>query len=110
MSQLVWDASQRRDQVPPRRYLAQAIAAARQVRYPAAEGLALLRNCMIALYGERDPRAGLALARQTAETTGHVSNVLTGLALLHTAEAHAMLGELAPCATPLAPAEHPLCH
>jgi transcriptional regulator with XRE-family HTH domain len=108
MGQLVWDASQRRDQVSARRHLDQAIDAARQVRDPAAEGLALLRKCMIALYGERDPRAGLALARQTAETTGHVSNVLTGLALLHTAEAHAMLGELAPCETALATAERRL--
>jgi len=60
---------------------------------------------MIALYGERNPREGLALAGQAAETTSQVSDVLTGLAILHTAEAHAMLGELAPCEQALAAAD-----
>jgi transcriptional regulator with XRE-family HTH domain len=105
MGQLVWDASQRRDHASARVYLDQAIAAARKVRDPAAEGLALLRKAMIALYGERDPREGLALAEQTAETTDKVSDVLTGLAVLHAAEAHAMLGELAPCEEALAVAD-----
>ena len=105
MGQLVWDASQRRDHASARMYLDQAIDAARQVRDPAAEGLALLRKAMIALYGERDPRAGLALAEQTAATTSQVSDVLTGLAILHTAEAHAMLGELASCEEALAAAD-----
>jgi len=105
MGQLVWDASQRRDHASARMYLDQAIDAARQVRDPAAEGLALLRKAMIALYGERNPRGGLALARQAAETTSRVSDVLTGLAILHTAEAHAMLGELAPCEQALAAAD-----
>jgi transcriptional regulator with XRE-family HTH domain len=40
MGQLVWDASQRRDHASARIYLDQAIDAARQVRDPAAEGLA----------------------------------------------------------------------
>ena len=105
MGQLVWDASQRRDHASARLYLDQAIDAARQVRDPAAEGLALLRKAMIALYGERDPREGLALAKQTTETTSQVSDVLTGLAILHTAEAHAMLGELASCEAALAAAD-----
>ena len=105
MGQLVWDASQRRDHASARLYLDQAIDAARQVRDPAAEGLALLRKAMIALYGERNPREGLALAEQTAETTSQVSDVLTGLAILHAAEAHAMLGELASCEEALAAAD-----
>ena len=105
MGQLVWDASQRRDHASARMYLDQAIDAARQVRDPAAEGLALLRKAMIALYGERDPREGLALAELTAETTSKVSDVLTGLAILHAAEAHAMLGELASCEEALAAAD-----
>ena len=105
MGQLVWDASQRRDHASARMYLDQAIDAARQVRDPAAEGLALLRKAMIALYGERNPREGLALAELTAETTGNISDVLTGLAILHAAEAHAMLGELAPCEEALAAAD-----
>jgi transcriptional regulator with XRE-family HTH domain len=105
MGQLVWDASQRRDHASARMYLDQAIDAARQVRDPAAEGLALLRKAMIALYGERDPQEGLALAELTAETTSKVSDVLTGLAILHVAEAYAMLGELASCEEALAAAE-----
>jgi transcriptional regulator with XRE-family HTH domain len=105
MGQLVWDASQRRDHASARMYLDQAIDAARQVRDPAAEGLALLRKAMIALYGERDPREGLVLAEQTAATTSKVSDVLTGLAILHAAEAHAMLGELTSCEEALAAAE-----
>ena len=105
MGQLVWDASQRRDHASARMYLDQAIDAARQVRDPAAEGLALLRKAMIALYGERDPREGLVLAELTAETTSTVSDVLTGLAILHAAEAHAMLGELTLCEEALAAAE-----
>ena len=105
MGQLVWDASQRRDHASARMYLDQAIDAARQVRDPAAEGLALLRKAMIALYGERNPRDGLALAGQAAEATSRVSDVLTGLAILHTAEARAMLGELAPCEQALAAAD-----
>jgi len=105
MGQLVWDASQRRDHASARKYLDQAIDAARQARDPAAEGLALLRKAMIALYGERNPREGLALAELTAETTSTISDVLTGLAILHVAEAHAMLGELAPCEEALAAAD-----
>jgi transcriptional regulator with XRE-family HTH domain len=105
MGQLVWDASQRRDHASARMYLDQAIDAARQVRDPAAEGLALLRKAMIALYGERDPREGLALAELTAQTTSKVSDVLTGLAVLHAAEAHAMLGDLASCEDALAAAD-----
>jgi transcriptional regulator with XRE-family HTH domain len=105
MGQLVWDASQRRDHASARTYLDQAIAAARQVRNPAFEGLALLRKAMIALYGQKDPRAGLTLAELAADTTKHASAVLTGLALLHAAEAHAMLGRLTPCEAALAAAE-----
>jgi transcriptional regulator with XRE-family HTH domain len=105
MGQLVWDASQRRDHASARMYLDQAVDAARQVRDPGAEGLALLRKTMIALYGERDPQEGLALAELTAETTSKVSDVLTGLAVLHAAEAHAMMGDLASCEEALAAAE-----
>ncbi len=105
MGQLVWDASQRRDHTSARMYLDQAIAAARQIRDPAAEGLALLRKAMIALYGERDPQEGLALAEQTEATTSQVSDVLTGLAILHAAEAHAMLGDPAACEQALAAAD-----
>jgi transcriptional regulator with XRE-family HTH domain len=105
MGQLVWDASQRRDHTSARLYFDEAVQAARQVRDPAAEGLALLRKAMIALYGEGDPQAGLALAQQTAETTVGSSHVLTGLAILHAAEAQAMLGDRAACERALANAD-----
>jgi transcriptional regulator with XRE-family HTH domain len=110
MGQLVWDASQRRDHASARRYFDAAIDAARQVRDPATEGLALLRKAMIALYGERDPRGGLTLAEQTAETTSGASDVLTGLATLHAAEAQAMLGERSSCEQSLASAETTFAH
>ena len=105
MGQLVWDSSQRRDHESARLYFDQAAVAARHVRDPAAEGLALLRKTMIALYGERDPATGLALAQQTAETTRAASDVLTGLAILHVAEARGMLGERGECEQALAIAE-----
>jgi DNA-binding XRE family transcriptional regulator len=105
MGQLVWDASQRRDHATAHQYLDQAVTAARQFRDPAAEGLALLRKSFVALYGERDPRHGLDLTAQTAETTNDTSHVLVGLAELHAAEAHAMLGQRRPCEQALGRAE-----
>jgi transcriptional regulator with XRE-family HTH domain len=105
MGQLVWDASQRRDHATARTYFAQAITAARQLRAPAAEGLALLRTSFVAMYGEKDPNAGLALTMQTAEITKGTSEVITGLAVLHAAEAHAMLGQQTDCEQALAQAE-----
>jgi transcriptional regulator with XRE-family HTH domain len=105
MGQLVWDASQRRDHASARMYFDQAVGAARSVGDPAAEGLALLRTAMTALYGERDPRKGLALATRAAEAVKTTSNVLAGLAVLHAAEAHAMLGDLTSCEQTLIAAE-----
>jgi transcriptional regulator with XRE-family HTH domain len=105
MGQLVWDASQRRDHATARVYFDQAIEASRQLHDPNAEGLALLRTSFVALYGERNPRAGLDLAIQTAETTDRTSHVLTGLAVLHAAEAHAMLGQRQDCERALGDAE-----
>lgn len=108
MGQLVWDASQRRDHASAKAYLHDAIRAARQIRDQAAEGLALLRLAMIALYGERNPRDGLVLAEATAETTRQASDVLTGLAELHAAEAHALLGALTACERTLSAADRTL--
>ena len=105
MGQLVWDASQRRDHHGARRYYDQAIEASRRARDPLIEGLALLRKSMVALYGDKKPRDGLALALQTADTTAPVSDVLTGLATLHAAEAHALLGARVSCERALAAAE-----
>lgn len=105
MGQLVWDASQRRDHRTARQYFDQATAAAREIGSPTAEGHALLRTSYLALYGERDPIEGLRLTEQTAEVTRSTSNVLTGLAQLHSAEAHAMLGDTRRCESALAAAE-----
>lgn len=105
MGQLVWDASQRRDHATAHGYFDQAIAAARRWRGSAAESLALLRKSFVALYGEQDPRAGLRLTTQTAETAAGASDVLCGLAVLHAAEAHAMLGRGAECERALSEAD-----
>lgn len=105
MGQLVWDASQRRDHATANVYLDQAVAAAHEVGDRAAEGLAMLRKSFIALYGEKDPAAGLTLTMQTAAITKDTSQVLTGLAVLHAAEAHAMLGQRPECEQALTDAD-----
>ena len=97
MGQLVWDASQRRDHRTAHQYFDQASAAARRVRDSTAEGLALLRKSYVALYGQKDPRAGLTLTMRAADTTARTSDVLSGLATLHAAEAHAMMGHQDDC-------------
>lgn len=97
MGQLVWDASQRRDHVGPLAYFDQAVHAARQVRDPCGEAYAMLRKAYVALYGEMNPIKGLALASESAEVAKTFSAALTGLALLHVAEANAMTGDLRCC-------------
>ncbi|MFI7676413.1 helix-turn-helix domain-containing protein [Actinophytocola sp. NPDC049390] len=106
MGQLVWDASQRRDQRSARVYLDQAVAAARELGDVTAEGHALLRASYLALYGDHDPQAGLVLTQHVANATAATSAVLTGLGLLHNAEAHAMLGDARSCEMTLAEAEN----
>jgi transcriptional regulator with XRE-family HTH domain len=101
MGQLVWDASQRRGHAAANCYFDRAIEAARQICDPAAEALAVLRKSFVALYGEKDPRSGLTLTRQAADAARGTSDVLTGLAVLHAAEAHAMLGHREECARAL---------
>jgi hypothetical protein len=105
MGQLVWDASGRTNHDTPRTYFAQAAEAARELRDPVAEGLALLRTSFVALYGEKNPRAGLELAQRTADTVKDASHVLTGLAVLHMAEAFAMLQQRRDCEKALSNAE-----
>lgn len=56
-------------------------------------------------YGEKNPEAGLTLAMRTAETVKGSSDVLTGLAVLHAAEAWAMLGQRPDCEQALSQAE-----
>ncbi|CAL9570998.1 hypothetical protein SUDANB171_04817 [Streptomyces sp. enrichment culture] len=105
MGQLVWDASGRTDHKTARTYFGQAVYAAQQLKDPVAEGLALLRTSFVALYGEKDASEGLALTQETAETVKDVSPVLSGLAVLHTAEAHAMMEERRECEKALSKAE-----
>jgi transcriptional regulator with XRE-family HTH domain len=105
MGQLVWDASQRRDCATAITCLDRAVIAARQAGDRVAEGRALLRKSFVALYGHKNPHDGLALASHAAQTTGAVSQVLTGLAVLHTAEAHAMLTDTRACEQEIAQAE-----
>ncbi|MFQ6147074.1 helix-turn-helix transcriptional regulator [Streptomyces seoulensis] len=105
MGQLIWDASQRRDHESARTYYAQSLEVARHLRDQATEGHALLRTCYVALYGANDHRRGLELALQAAQTTRKTSHALTGLALLHAAEAHAFLGEDSECERALLGAE-----
>ncbi|NEB95904.1 helix-turn-helix domain-containing protein [Streptomyces bauhiniae] len=105
MGQLAWDASQRRDHASARAYYEQSLEVARHLRDPATEGQALLRICYVALYGANDHRQGLELALQAVRTTSRTSHALTGLALLHAAEAHAFLGESGACEGALSRAE-----
>jgi len=92
MGQLVWDASQRRDHRAASQYFKQTISIAQQFRIPSTEGKALLRTSFVALYGQRDPEAGLRLTKQARRVVGGASNVISGLSVLHSAEAYAMLG------------------
>jgi hypothetical protein len=97
MGQLVWDASQRRDNATTLTYFDGAIAAARQVRDDFAEAHAQLRKSYVALYGLRTPKDGLSLAKAAARTAKSSSYTLAGIALMHVGEAHAMLRETRSC-------------
>lgn len=101
MGQLVWDASQRRDHTTASQYFEHAMGVARQVQDRVAEAHAVLRQSFVALYGQLDPAAGLALANQATDLSRNGSLVLAGLALLHVAEAHAMLGDRTACESAL---------
>lgn len=106
MGQLVWDASQRRDQGSARSYYDQAISIARHLREPSLESHALLRQSYIDLYGRRQPADGLGLALTAAARAADSSPALSGLALLHVGEAHAMLGSARECEQALDRAQH----
>ncbi|MET9631647.1 helix-turn-helix transcriptional regulator [Lentzea sp. NPDC006480] len=97
MGQFAWDASQRRDHLEARKHFDRAAEAAREINDPVLESIALLRTSYVALYGEDDARDGLRLTEQAAVAARGNSEVLEGLAVLHTAEAHAMLGERRAC-------------
>jgi len=110
MGQLIWDASQRRDHATATTYYEQSADLARRLRDTTLEAHALLRTCYVALYGAHDARAGLALAEQAAERAARTSPALSGLALLHVAEAHAILRSASDCERALSSAERRLDH
>ncbi|MFJ8807639.1 helix-turn-helix transcriptional regulator [Streptomyces sp. NPDC102490] len=110
MGQLVWDASQRRDHTTAKAYYERSADLARHLRDTTLEAHALLRTCYVALYGAHDASAGLALAEQAAATAEHTSPALAGLALLHVAEAHAMLRSASDCERALVGAERRLAY
>ncbi|MER0243317.1 transcriptional regulator [Streptomyces sp. HSW2009] len=105
MGKLAWDASARTDNGTARKYFRQAADAARELCDPVAEGSALLRNSFVDLYGEKNPRIALDALRYTYETVSGRSSILAGLAILHQAEAHAMLKQQRDCENCLADAE-----
>ncbi|MGI5151958.1 helix-turn-helix transcriptional regulator [Plantactinospora sp. CA-294935] len=98
MGQLVWDASQRRDRRTAIRYYEQAVAVARQSNEILHEAHARLRTGFVALYADRDPKRGLSQAAHAAHLAADFgSGALAGLAMLHVAEAYAMVGERSAC-------------
>lgn len=108
MSQLVWDASHRRDYNGTVAYCDMAIEHAREYGDALAAAHAELRKGFAAMYGQadvRDPTVGLASAQIAAEQSRSVSNALSGLSLLHVGEAYAMLGEHRRCEQALSRAE-----
>jgi transcriptional regulator with XRE-family HTH domain len=108
MGQLVWDASQRRDSAGSNAYFDQAVSAAQQTRDVVTEAQAVLRKSYVALYGTRNPAAGLALASRAAATSATDSNVIAGMARLHVGEAFAMLGDANGCTMALGAAQEHL--
>ncbi len=108
MSQLVWDASQRRDYRATINYCNAAIEHAHEHGDIVSAAHAELRKGFAALYGQadvRDPKAGFIAAQRAAAQSGQVSKALTGLSLLHVGEALAMLGEYRRCEQTLGQAE-----
>ncbi|GHH32107.1 helix-turn-helix domain-containing protein [Lentzea cavernae] len=97
MGQFVWDASQRRDHGTAKKHFTTAADAARKISDPVLEAVALLRTSYVELYGTENAAEGLVLTERAADVARGHSDVLTGLAELHAAEARAMAGERAAC-------------
>ncbi|MCW3843947.1 hypothetical protein ONA70_28040 [Micromonospora yasonensis] len=72
---------------------------------PSPTANALLRKSYLALYGTKQPTAGVALTARAAAVSRNDSQVISGLAQLHRAEAHAMLGQARDCSDALGAAE-----
>lgn len=97
MGQVIWDVSQRRDHITSCAYFERAIHTARRIDDRAGEAYATLRKSYLALYGEKAPHIGLRHAQAAAHIGSPCSPALTGLSLLHVAEAHAMLQQRHDC-------------
>lgn len=113
MSQLIWDASGRHDATSTLDYCNQAIAAANETGDVVVAANAELRKCYVALYGlhgARNPSLGQSAAESAAAISKSSSHALTGLALLHVAEALAMQGEYRRTEHALGQAEHHFSH
>jgi DNA-binding CsgD family transcriptional regulator len=108
MGRLIWDASQRRDHVSARLYFARALKASQYIGRSNIEALAVLRICFVALYGEKNFREGLDLSRRAANLAMPTSNALAGLAILHAAEAYAMMNQPCDCDRALEQAQETL--
>ncbi|WP_454852281.1 hypothetical protein [Promicromonospora soli] len=106
LGKIVWDASIRRDSAAPRQYFGQSARAAARARDKVGEASAWLRTCYVALYSDKAPVDGLALARRTADVAARSSKVLAGLGLLHAAEALGMLGSAREATRALGDAEN----
>jgi transcriptional regulator with XRE-family HTH domain len=97
LGQVLWDAAQRRSHDVAEAQLDQATHLAERCRDPAVESAALLRRSFLALYGRRSAEDGLALTVRASEAARDVSPTIVALANLHSAEAHAMLGDATAC-------------
>lgn len=106
LGKIVWDASTRRDSAAPRQYFGQSARAASRARDKVGEASAWLRTCYVALYSDKAPVDGLALARRAADVAARSSKVLAGLGLLHAAEALGMLGSAREATRALGAAEN----
>lgn len=103
MGQLLWDASLRQDNGRADRYFQLASRAAREINDPAGEAHALLRRSYVAMFGHKSADAALDLLHETVRLAPRTA--LAGVAQLHTAEAHAMLGDPRSCEAALSAAE-----
>lgn len=105
LGQVLWDAAQRRSHTTAEAQLDQARYLAERCHDPAVESAAVLRRSYLALYGRRNAEDGLALTARASEVARDVSPAIVALANLHSAEAHAMLGEARACRALLSAAD-----
>ena len=98
LGQLVWDASCRRDGTTPVRYYEQALQVSAYVKGGWAEALPRVRQCLIAIYYDKDPKRALDLASRAASCASDGSSyALAGESFAFIAEAQALLGEKLQC-------------